>query len=297
MHRTQLRRLQDIGAPIGFVLGLILIAAALFVLWLRHEDVATALLALQSPDPVMIALLLGGIFINVLLTGVFFGVLLSKYGNVRMAEMIAVLSVATMLNFLPMQPGLFARLAYHKTANAIALRDSVKVQFQALGISTATSAGIIVLLIVCHILSIGIIVPIALVTAMTAAASLFLPGARHFLIATVIRLLELATWAARYFAAFTLLGLTIDIPAATALACVSMVVSLVPMFGNGMGIREWTIGALSPYLTPNQVLHGLTAEFVNRAAEIVVIAVCGLIALAWLARYRRTIAQNQSPQP
>ena len=286
--------MQAIGARIAFVVGIGLLIAALVAVWLRHGDITAAWQSLRRPDPMMLALLLCGIFINVLLTGIFFSVLLNRYGNVRIGEMTAVLAAATMLNFLPLQPGLLARLAYHKTINNIRMRDAVKVQFQALSISVLATAAVLLLIVVALALNLGIVWPTIALTGATAAAACVVPAAGHYLTAMTIRLLEVFTWAARYYAAFHLLDLPIDITGATALACIAMTVSLAPLFGNGMGIREWTTGVVSPYLTPNIMPLGLAAELVNRAAEIIVITVCGLVALAWLAQHRRRIRQRKT---
>lgn len=279
-------RLRIVAARFGYALGSLLILAAIVVIGLRYDEVADALVALRRPSPSMIALLLAGVLVNVFLTGLFFGVLLARYGSVRMTEMTAVLAVATLMNYLPMQPGLIARLAYHKRFNNVRLRDSLKVQVQAMSISTITSGGVILIVLAFRRTELGIIWPTAAVAAACAAATFWRP-IRHYMAAVVIRLLELITWAARYYAAFKLLNLQIDIPGATSLACVSMAVSLLPFFSNGLGIREWTIGPLAPLLTTNLPTQGLTAELLNRAGEVVIIAATGLIALAWLAHQHR----------
>lgn len=285
-YRGSVMRLRILAARCGYALGAVLILAAVVVIGLKYEEVADALVKLRNPSPSMIALLLAGVFVNVILTGLFFGVLMARYGNVRMTEMTAVLAVATLMNYLPMQPGLIARLAYHKRFNQIRLRDSVKVQIQAMSISTITSGGVILIVLACRRLETGIIAPLAVVTVLCAAAALW-PPIRHYMAAVVIRLLELVTWAARYYAAFRLLHLQIDVSGATALACVSMAVSLLPMFSNGLGIREWTIGPMAPLLTTNHYAQGLAAELLNRAGEVVIVSITGLIALVWLAHHRR----------
>jgi len=291
-YRGSLIYMRMLAARFGYALGAVLIIAAIVVIALKYDEVADALVALRRPSPAMIAMLLAGVLVNVMLTGLFFGVLLARYGSVRMTEMTAVLAVATLMNYLPMQPGLIARLAYHKRFNQIRLRDSVKVQIQAMSISTLTSGGVILIVLACRRLDVGIIWPLACITTACAAATVWQP-IRHYMAAVVIRLLELVTWAARYYAAFTLLKLQIDIAGATMLACVSMAVSLLPMFSNGLGIREWTIGPMSPLLTANHAVQGLTAELLNRAGEIVIIAGTGLIALAWLAhRHREFVSRN-----
>jgi hypothetical protein len=96
-------------------------------------------------------------------------------------------------------------------------------------------------------------------------------------------------WAVRYHAAFTLIGSPIPPATALAFACISMIASMVPLSSNGLGLREWAIGAAAPMLTAYQLELGLTAELVNRAAELAMVTVVGLAGagyLAWL-RHRR----------
>ncbi len=69
--------------------------------------------------------------------------------------------------------------------------------------------------------------------------------------------------------------------------CVSVVAMLVPFVSNGLGIREWAIGLFAPFLGDSTLEIGLTAELVNRAAEIVVVVVAGVAAIVWL-RCRRS---------
>ena len=287
-HAASVARLQVLAARAGYVLGALLVLAALIAIGSKWDEVAGAMEALKNPDPRMIALLVGSVLINIALTGVFFGLLLSRYGRVSMKEMIAVLSAATLLNYLPMQPGLVARLAYHKAYNKILLRDTVKVQIQAIVISSVTSAFVFLLVLACRAVGLHIIWAMVGVFAGLVAIS-FVRSLRLWMFAAMTRLLELSTWSARYYAAFSLLGVHVDIAGSIAMACISMAVTLIPMFSNGLGIREWAIGSTSPYLTAGHLHHGLAAELVNRAAEVIVVTICGLIAFSWLAHHHHRL--------
>lgn len=297
-HAAATARLQTIAARIGYVVGGLLVLAAIFAVWQKRQDVAEAFKELGNPDPAFIALLVVAVVINVLLTGVFFGTLLSRYGEVRMREMIAVLAAATLLNYLPMQPGLMARLAYHKAHNRILLRDSVKVQIQAIVISCLTAGLIFPLVLACG--AAGISIVWAIVTLLLVQAGLlFVRNLRLWMFAGITRLLELCAWSARYYAAFNLLGVKIDVNGSVAIACISMAVTLIPMFSNGLGIREWAVGATSPYITASKLTFGLSAELINRAAEVIVVTICGLVAFAWLThhhlRLRTTTDEVDTP--
>ena len=66
-----------------------------------------------------------------------------------------------------------------------------------------------------------------------------------------------------------------------------MIVTLVPFFSNGLGLREWAIGLAAPLLTVYQLEHGITAELVNRAGELIVVLIAGLVGIAYLTHLRR----------
>ena len=106
-------------------------------------------------------------------------------------------------------------------------------------------------------------------------------------LAGLIRYVEVFVWAARYYAAFKLIDYTISIESALAFACISMIATLVPFFSNGLGLREWAIGLAAQLLTEYQLEHGITAELVNRAGELIVVLIVGLVGIAWLAHLRR----------
>ena len=103
-----------------------------------------------------------------------------------------------------------------------------------------------------------------------------------------MRLLELLLIAARYHAAFALIGSPIDTATATTLACVSMIASMVPFLSNGLGLREWAVGLLAPLLAACDMTQAMTADLVNRAAELIVVSIAGLAGLGWLMQHRRT---------
>ena len=75
---------------------------------------------------------------------------------------------------------------------------------------------------------------------------------------------------------------------AIAFACVSVVASMVPLFGNGLGVRQWAIGLLAPVLTTYRLELGVTAELVNLAGELIMLLLLGTAGAAWLARRRST---------
>jgi hypothetical protein len=116
----------------------------------------------------------------------------------------------------------------------------------------------------------------------------------------VIRFLDVGVWSLRYAAAFGLLGYTIAPATSVMFAIVSQLAVLVPLLGNGLGIREWAVGvgagltAQTPDGTRGFVSPlGISADVLNRGAEVMVAIPVGVVSLAWLAAaWRRADSPN-----
>ena len=206
---------------------------------------------------------------------------------------------ATMLNYLPLRPGLLGRLAYHKAANEIRVVDSVRTMIDATVLSIivalydAVGVGILRLLDVDSTLALAIW--LALLPIGAAVAMLLPSGPRHRRLwagAVLVRSIELLIWTGRYALAFLMMGMEIPLDAALVFACVSAFASMVPFVSNGLGIREWGIGLLAPSLAGAVVARGLAGELVNRAVEIVAVLVLGIPATIHVAQ--RLVRNNSA---
>ncbi|MHC5023327.1 MAG: hypothetical protein ACYTGG_05380, partial [Planctomycetota bacterium] len=132
-RRTSIRRAWARRA--GLLVGALLLAAAVIVVWRQRETVGEALAQVRHPSPGHVIVLLGSVALNVAMSGVVFSLLYARYGRVGRLEMQAVIASATLLNYLPMRAGMFGRIAYHRTVNGIAVRDSTKVIGQSLALT------------------------------------------------------------------------------------------------------------------------------------------------------------------
>lgn len=277
----------------GLIGGLLLVTAAAGVVVAERSTIADALAAVRRPAPALVALLAGTIVLNVVMTGLVFTVLISRYGRVGLGEMQALIAAAALLNYVPLRPGLLGRIVYHRTFNDIPAMATVKTTVRAFVLTIALSAYVALALVAVGRLSaplwaaVGLPVPVLAVTA-------FVPAARYWGVAALLRYLELFVLAVRYHAAFALIGSPLEPPVALAFACVSMVAGLVPFAGNGLGLREWAIGLAAPLLTPYVLGQGLAADLLVRAAELVVVAVLGLAGVAWLYSSMRRSALVKS---
>ncbi len=277
--RIWLRRL-------GLLLGAVLLVAAIILIARQHDVLARAFSAIRQPSAPHLFLLFACVVGNVVLTALMFSVLMSRYGKVRLIEMQALIGAATLLNFLPLRPGLFGRIAYHKTINHIPAVDTAKTIGQAIALSLAVAGCLALCLLIAAQSHIALRILLGVPLLLLAIGGL-VRSIRLWALAGLIRYVEVLIWAARYYAAFALIDYTISIEAALAFACLSMIATLVPFFSNGLGLREWAIGFAAPLLTTYQLEHGITAELVNRAGELIVVLIAGLVGIAWLAHLRR----------
>ena len=272
----------------GAAVGTVLMAAAIVTVARQHETLAAAWEAIRHPSPIDVALLLGSIVVNLVVSGLLFGVLMSRYGRVGLGEMQALMAASALLNYLPLRPGLFGRIAYHKAVNGIDATATIRVVVQAIALSVGAAAYIAVALAVTAKTGVPLwplLVAPALVLAVIAAVA---PPARIWAVAGLLKLVEILVWAVRYWAAFRLIGVEISMAGAVTFAAVGVVTMLVSVFGNGLGLREWVIGLTAPLVTSLALGQGLTAELVNRAAELVVVGIAGTAAFAWLSLRSRS---------
>ena len=276
---------------IGLAFGVVLVVAAVVTVVTQRDKIGSALAAIRHPHAVDVAVLFGTVFANIVLTGLMFSVLMSRYGRVGLVEMQALIAAAALANYLPLRPGLFGRAAYHKAFNDIAVGATVKVTLVALAISVAIAAYLAGALFIAGRASIPLWVVVggAVPVLVTVAA---VPASRRIGAAALIRYVEVLLLAVRYQAAFALIGSPIDPAVALTIACVAVVVMLIPLTGNGLGLREWAVGIAALQLTPYVLELGLAADLVNRTAEALFVAVLGLGAFAWL-----TLKRPKSPGP
>ncbi|MCH7601797.1 MAG: hypothetical protein IIB54_03415 [Planctomycetes bacterium] len=270
------------------LVGLLLLIAAILVIWERRELIGDALEAVRHPAPLDVAILLGCVAINIMLSGVVFHLLMLRYGKVGFFEMQALIASATLFNYLPLRPGLLGRIAYHKAVNNIAVVDSAKTVFQAMLCSLLVAGWLGVALGISRWLDISIWIGVILPMPILLGSGLFSTW-RLWLWALGARYIDLMVWAVRYWVAFKLIGVDIAPATALACACIGMFTMLIPFFSNGLGLREWAIGLTTPLFDDQIVLMeiGMTADLVNRAAEVMGVLALGLVGIGLLLLSRK----------
>lgn len=274
--RSQSRRV------LSFIIAIALLAAALFAVSRHSDDLRQALKTSIAASPWLIAAALLLPALNWLIMSLSLWSLMNRFGRVPLGEMTCLIGAGWLLNYLPMRPGLLGRVAYHKAVHSIPIRDSVRASVMSIACAAAAIALMAPICLAAatsislrsHILWIvvGPLIGIAAITLCLRGR----PAIRILALNLGFRYADLLTWTCRYLVVFSLIGSPISWPTAGAVACVVQVAMLIPLTGNGLGLREWSVGTLSGVI-PTGVLSskgglttttGLTADLLNRAAEV-----------------------------
>jgi hypothetical protein len=280
-----------------FVLGLVLVGAAVWAVVAQREALRAGVEAARSAPAGLVVLALVLPVVNLVLISAVFWVLTGRYGTVSRREMGALIASAWLLNTLPIRAGFLGRVAYHKAVNGIALRDSVRVVIESLVCGLVAVAGLIGAVVLARAAGApGWVAPLA---GAAATLPMFAAGvvlarrsgggqAWRWPVAAGLRMLDVLVWVIRYAVTFRIVGHAIDWPGAVTVAATSQVAMLAPV---QFGLREWVVGLTSAALAERAVAGeplarlapGLMADLFNRASELVVGVPIGVVATLWVA--------------
>lgn len=310
-QRTASRR--RIGRLVGTVFGLLLFVLACWVVSRQQQTLQTSFEAIRNAHWGLILLLLLLPLGNLVCTSATFHVLTNRYGRVPMWDMHLLMLSAGLLNYLPLRPGLVGRVAYHRQVHGVRATDSAKVVLSALVCSAVGIVGMLLGAMAAAGLGLSH-QPAGWFLSVAVGLCCLLVGAVlrahraeerwwRFAAACGYRSGDMLLWAARYAVAFKLVGVPIGWLEATVLATISQAALIVPLVGNGLGLREWAIGlgagsgllgraGTAEHELGDLATTGLTADLVNRAAEVIVLVPLGVIAGVLLARKVRMVRQR-----
>lgn len=293
---TSLSRARTRRRLIGFALAALLFAAAVVVMFRSADTFPAAFAAARAADPLLWVILLTLPAINCALSGESFLVLTCRTHAVPRRDMHALIASAWLLNFLPLRPGLVGRVAIHKVVHQIPVRDSARIVIESIAVSATALAILAIALVLIPVLG-----TLPLMVLLTLAPGLYLAHvfalgegtsslrSRVMLAALGLRLLDSAVWSLRYLLVFRIVGHPIDPTQAFAIAVVAQIAMLIPLAGNGLGLREWAVGLLAAFLpgwfadTTSPMSIALAADMLNRATEILVALPVGLAGSAYAA--------------
>lgn len=287
-----------------FTIGAALVIAAVASVARQGAGLTGVVDALRASSPGIVVLLIALPFLNWLCSAASFHVLTNRYGRVGAVEMGAVIASAWLLNYLPMRPGLIGRVAYHKKVNDIPIAASVQVLAFSIGLS-----GVAIVVMIALLLLLGgqsgaagatpgprTWIALTIPAVLGIAASLWLRARAspswRFISAGVFKFADVLVWAVRYWACFAVVGVELSPTQAAGIAAVTQLVLLIPLAGNGLGLREWAVGLVASSLptwfagaavAPTRV-EGLSADLVNRAAELFAALLVGLWGTMVVAR-------------
>ncbi len=280
---------------VSAVLALALLGGAVWVVLSNRGAVDSAFAHARRADPMLIALALILPACNFGLISLSFWALNNLYARVALKEMGALIASAWLLNYLPLRPGMIARLAYHKKRHGITIRQSMWVYVistMLTGVAILLTLGIVLLLRTDErplFVAIALFAPamIALALALL-ASSRDQPGAARLLCVYALRHADLLIWVLRYAVVFAIIGVPLSPVEAVAIAIVSQIALLIPIAGNGLGLREWAIGLtaglLPAFAGAAPTATGLAGDLVHRGFETVAALILGIPAILWLSR-------------
>jgi len=279
---------------LGFAVGIALLAVAVWVVYSNSDTFTGALQAVRDAPRLLILAAVVLPFAHWHCTSIVFWLLSRRYGLVRFGEMHLLIGAAALLNLMPMRPGMFGRIAYHKRVNGIRVQDAIKVTVLCMVLTAIVNALALLVALAAYRAApvyawLALATPAVLLAAAgfaraAAKGGVFQPAAA-VLLATAARYLDTLVWIARYAIGFSLIGHPISPVHAAIFAGAAQLAMLVPFVGSGLGVREWGIGLTLPLLDRNAAKAlGLTADLLNRAAEVLTAVPLGLVCLALLAR-------------
>lgn len=304
-YARQRRQRRLIGYAVG-VLGLLAAAATAATQGSSLQQAWGAMRA--APAATILAAMVLPVLSWLLTTGTFWA-LTMRHAPVGFGEMSALMGSSWLLNFLPLKPGLAGRVAYHKSMHGIDVTKSMEVLAWAI-LSGGLSIGAALFMVAIVPAKTGALGTIVAALAPLAGtglllllclASATLRSSAWKVAGLSFRYADLLVWAARYLVAFDLVGRPISVQQAIAIAGVSQLATLLPLVGNGLGVREWAVGLVAASLpawfvgasTDNPDLSsGLTADLVNRAFELFIAIPLGLACIAWIAARLRSAGRS-----
>lgn len=287
----------------GFAVGVALLAAAIVAVATQRDQLGSLFdRATHAPWWIVAALFVLPIC-NWLLVAGSFHLLIQRFGRVELGEMTSLVGSAWLLNYLPLRPGLIGRVTYHKTVNNIRVRDSAAVLIVSIALSGVGGLLLLGAGLLTHKTNISVAAALAapaiIIALASAAAWMVRPGAGRVTVALLLRYLDMLVWVGRYAAVFELVGHSMPLPQIVLITAASQVAMMVPLTGNGVGLREWAVG-LTAASVGGVAAAGLTADLFNRAAEVLVAIPVGLICSARVARLvaaHQSQSEDSNPQP
>ncbi len=287
---------------IGAAIGVLLLAAAVWVVLSRGSVVEDAWEKIREAPAWLVGAALVLPLTSWLLTSGAFWLLSRRYARVPAADMVQLIGAAWLLNHLPLRPGMVGRIAFHKKYHNMAVGDSIRVMVAAM-VCSGVSLGLLLVAAVGVSRVDGAVWTAACLAGPTLGVGALALVARAAgaawwaeVAALGVRSLDMLAWVGRYAVVFALVGQDVSVERLVIVAGVCQVAMLVPLTGNGIGLREWAVGltlaalagsAATVDVREQAATIGLAADLLNRAAETILAVPVGLGCSWLLARKMR----------
>jgi uncharacterized membrane protein YbhN (UPF0104 family) len=281
------RRIARIAA---FIIAIALLVAAVIAILRSAPTIDQVRAAVVHPDPTKVLLCIAALLVNIVACGGIFHALLASFGRIRRFEMVQLIATSSVLNYLPLRPGLIGRIAHQDVVNGIPLRRSAISVVEAGAVcacSIVWLAGAVALAHWTGIDTLGWIVAALPSLGWCARRTSQPTTVQRLLNALAWRQVDLLAWGVRYWAVFGLLGVSLSPIDCARAVCIGGTANLVPFIGNGLGIREWAIGLAGERMALWSTDVGLAAELLNRAADVAVAVPIGLLCAVPITRRLR----------
>lgn len=299
------------GRLIASIIGLLLLAAAVYAVSSRTDALKQSIEAARTASPFLLLAVIVLPIGNIAVISASFWILTRRFGRVAPVEMFALILSSWLLNHLPLRPGLVGRISYHRIVNKIPVTCALRVVAEQFAIGLL-ALGIMVLL-VSVLAPFGTRIVLGLLLAMGSAIAGIgvlvirsgTGGTRRlrwsYATAFGFRLLDMTLWVIRYLCLFALVGQPLPLRHAAAVTAVSQAAMLSPV---PVGLREWSVGIVHAALAPERLdefgisvqtlAPGVSADLANRAVELLVSVPLGVIATLWLMRRIRASRSSES---
>ena len=283
-------RLKKAAKISGFAVGVALVLAAIVAIARSAPTIAHLREVIVRPNWMFIALAMGAALGNIVGSGGMFFALVRRHGRITMREMQGLVAASSVLNYLPMRPGLVGRIAYQQVVSGIPLRRSTLSIVEAAVVCAATIMWMALAVTLVHFTGARVLGGIVAALPILAGLAYTWPSSapwRVYFEAIFWRWIDLLSWSVRYGAVFAILGIDLTPESAASAACITAAANMIPFVGNGLGVREWAIGLAGPALATWTTDIGLAAELLNRAVDLVVVVPIGCASMPWIARAMR----------
>jgi hypothetical protein len=271
--------------------------------WIIHRAIRTGdWERLWNSDPRLILMLIGCTAASWLFNGATFWITIQPVRRIRLSDMLLLNLVGNMLNYAPIRAGAIARILYHHRVDRLGLLQigawfGMIAYILLLGVTSCIVATM--LWTQFDLIWIGLVLGQITLGALATRAVVGHPLiVRHgrgidrlfrnhlgLIGATSLRILDIAAFAGRMYAALLILGIELPITHAVILAVVALAASLIP-FGR-MGFREFCVAVAAAKLGELSGLDNVPWEqmaLVESAGEAIFYIPLGIIAMRW---YRR----------